>query len=577
MQSAGAAGSNDKKTIHLSQAQTEHMMKVYKHFSEAVRPPEMLKSNTELSDTPFTDFMPVFFGWLRQTPRYHPLFNERAGHVVDIDYIGFDYRMEAMTSPDILGKASKFAWHHRAKVPQPELMKAWLDDKVDLDGTPKPGVSLDVPKPVFKDFTSWNRYQQFMLDQKRDGKTYIEQAETLLSQHKAGWDLPAQVIDNCERFLTTVEHQPSMKDTLAVDYVDFALPSKAGEVARPEINLKKSIQRKKISKKQLACLEDVVVYLLPPALRIGLTRKLSERQLHFLVRAAKWLRHADDPVWKKPWTDGLDLLALMVMDRDQPLSVDMIRQVAEFIQAHIDEPPDHARLMSETSDADLTEELPSAQAQPPKKAADAPPDSDVLRRLILNPDIKHFPGSDTPKDLILSRMGILTPGSKTGIDMDRLDKWIAISDETYARRDDPSFWLMSHLENSIMLMNDIIDLDGNFIAEDIEVTPFLRKELKDGPGRKLWDKVAGVWLYPGQQKGAPEVLTKWEAETLQLVCYWLSSVPRSPRPFFWFIQDMTWGQLNGDKPIVGDRMRQLAQYIHDHRNEPPDFEKLKKI
>ena len=180
-----------------------------------------------------------------------------------------------------------------------------------------------------------------------------------------------------------------------------------------------------------------------------------------------------------------------------------------------------------------------------------------------------------PKDLILTRMGILT--ADTIIDENCLEKLEAISEASFARKDDPEFWLMAHLDITMMLMNDEIDLDGNFLANELNVESFLRHELRKGAERKLWNKIAGIWLYPNEQKLLPEVLTKYEAESLQIICQWLSKKPRKPRPFFWFLQDMVWDQFRGSPSLNGQRMRQLALYIHKHRNDPPNFEALARI
>jgi len=89
--------------------------------------------------------------------------------------------------------------------------------------------------------------------------------------------------------------------------------------------------------------------------------------------------------------------------------------------------------------------------------------------------------------------------------------------------------------------------------------------------------VHAVWLYPHAKKPLPDILTKYEAETLQIICHWLDKNPRRPRPFFWAIQDMVWDQFRGSPPLAGDRMRQLAIYINEHRDDPPDFEALKRV
>jgi len=542
------------------------MVKIYCHFGEAIRPEELPCDPAAPFEDPLIQYTTKFSIWARRRPRYHPLFASEKEQQKDVGFIGFDFRPAAMTDSDVLAKASKFVWQHRHEVPNPTLLKAWMADEVDIEGKPNDGVVLDMPTSIFNSFVDWDRFHQYILDQKRASKDNIEISKDLLAQHKNGtWVLPEVIIQTCERFQTKV---------LAHDYVDFATPQ-VDEEHRPEINLKKSVTRKKISKRQLARLEDIVIYLLLPALRIGLTGKLVDKQTHYLARAAKWLRPASDPVWKKPWTDGLDLLALMVMDRKNSLELDFVRQVSNFVHAHIDDAPDFDRMQKQTASSKPSAILKQKTVTPADTELQEEKNTNLMRRLILNPDIKNFPGSDVPKDLILTRMGILT--ADTVIDEERLIKFEALIDKAYKRRNDPDFWVMNQLDMTVMLMNDIIDLDGNIIGEELEVTPFLRMELRHGAERKLWNKVAGLWLYPHAKKPLPDILTKHEAETLQIICYWLDKKPRSPRPFFWAIQDMVWGQFNGDPTLVGDRMRELAIYIHEHRNDPPNCDVLKLV
>ncbi len=552
------------------------MVKIYLHFGEAIRPEALPLDPSAPFEDPLIEYTGKFSIWMRQRPRYHPLFGSGKEQQSDVGFVGFDFRPSAMADPDVLQKASQFVWQHRHEVPNPALIKAWMADEIDIDGKPKDGIELGLPTSIFNGFVDWDRFHQYVLDQKRANKDNIALAEDLLAQHKSGgWILPETIVQNCERFQASLETMPDMRQVLAHDYVDFVMPQIDSE-HRPEINLKKSVTRKKISKRQLARLEEIVIYLLPPALRIGLTGKLVDEQTHYLARAAKWLCPARDPVWKKPWTDGLDLLALMVMDRQSPLELTLVRQVSNYIHTHIDDVPDFDLMHKQAASDKPSAILKQKPVTPVDTEAQEEKNKLLMRRLILNPDIKNFPGSDVPKDLILTRMGILT--ADTIIDEERLIKFEALTDDAYKRRNDPEFWLMNQLDMTVMLMNDIIDLDGNVIGKELEVTPFLRMELRHGPERKLWNKIAGLWLYPRVQKPLPDTLTKHEAETLQMICYWLSrKEPRRPRPFFWMIQDMVWDQFRGSPPLSGDRMRQLAIYIHEHRDDPPDFEVLKLV
>lgn len=562
---------NHKKSIQLTDEQTHKMMDIYHHFSEAIRPDDMPLPSNDVFGDPVIEYTAKFSIWTRRKPRYHPLFGVEAESLKDVAFFGFDFRPQAKTDATILKKASRFIWHHKDDIPQPALLKAWMEDRIDIDGNSLDGTVIHKINSIFPNYEAWNRFHQYILDQKRAELDNIAVADDLLAQHKSGkWVLPNTVIQNCERFQLSLETMPDMRQVLAHDYVDFALPQIDNEY-RPEINLKKAVSRKKISKRQLAKLEEIVIYLLPPAMRIGLTGKLAERQIHCLARAAKWLRPTTGAVWKKPWTDGLDLLALMVMDRNNPLELDFVRQVATYIHLHIDDVPNYQRVLEMSKTASSAPELkPKTQ-----KKQETSTDQGMFRRILLNPDIKTFPGTDTPKDLVLTRMGILT--ADTLIDEGRLAAFEKLSDETYARRNDPNFWLMNQLDITVMLMNDVIDLEGHFIADSFEVTPFLRSELRHGAERDLWNKIAGLWLYPNAQKLLPETLTKYEAETLQIICQWLSSKPRRPRPFFWVIQDMVWDQFKESPSLNEQRIRDLALYIHQHRNDPPDFEALAAI
>ena len=244
-----------------------------------------------------------------------------------------------------------------------------MDDQIDIEGNPVNDSVIEETSSIFSDYAGWDRFHQYMLDQKRASKDNNALAEDLLAQHNSGkWLLPDTVIGNCERFQLSLQTMPDMRQVLAHDYVDFALPQIDDE-HRPEINLKKAVTRKKISKRQLARLEDVVVHLLPPSMRIGLTRRLAEKQTHYLARAAKWLRPATDSVWKKPWTDGLDLLALMVMDRQNPLELDFVRQVSDYIHSHIDDAPNHQLLLDVSKAASSSPEL---KPKPQQKQVDEP-------------------------------------------------------------------------------------------------------------------------------------------------------------------------------------------------------------
>jgi len=437
-----SSGSNDKKNIRLTDEQAHRMMDIYGHFSAAIRPDDMPAPTNDLFGDPVITYTAKFSIWTRRKPRYHPLFGAEAENLKDVEFFGIDFRPQAKTDAAILRKASRFIWHHKDQVPQPALLKAWMEDRIDIEGKPVNGSVIEETSSIFSDYADWNSFHQYMLDQKRAGKDNIVLAEDLLAQHNSGkWLLPNTVIENCERFQLSLQTMPDMRQVLAHDYVDFALPQIDDE-HRPEINLKKAVTRKKISKRQLARLEDVVVYLLPSSLRIGLTRRLAEKQTHYLARAAKWLRPATDAVWKKPWTDGLDLLALMIMDRQNPLALDFVRQVSEYIHSHIDDAPDHQLLLEVSKAGTSSPELKPKPQQKPENSND----KGLFRRILLNPDIRTFPGTDTPKDLVLARMGILT--ADTIIDEARLEKFEAISDQTYALKDDPKFWLMNQLDRS---------------------------------------------------------------------------------------------------------------------------------
>lgn len=199
----------------------------------------------------------------------------------------------------------------------------------------------------------------------------------------------------------------------------------------------------------------------------------------------------------------------------------------------------------------------------------------LTRAFILDPNIKHFPHNNAPKDLILTRMGIMNLDKI--IDETRLEKFETITAATYDRKDDPDFWLMAQLDITVMLMNDVIDVAGNFLSDELEMSPFLRSELRHSKGRQTLDKLLGIWLYPNADKPLPDILTKTEAELLQIICHWLDNNPRRPRPFFWALQDMAMQILKKGVVIEEGRIRALARYIHIHRNDPPDFEKLAQI
>lgn len=205
------------------------------------------------------------------------------------------------------------------------------------------------------------------------------------------------------------------------------------------------------------------------------------------------------------------------------------------------------------------------------------PPSDFLRRFICDPAITTFPCTDIPKELVLARMGIITPGAIDGLDKVRLEKLIQTTEELHARRNDPDYWMIPQLDTMVLLVNDVIDVDGNFLSDEIEVEPLLRKDLRSGDERQLWDDVAGWWLYPNSQKPCPAILTKPEAEFLQIACHWIDPNPRRPRPFFWAIQDMVWDVFKGSPPLVEKRIRQLARHIHEHRTEEPDHTALSRL
>ena len=551
-----------KKAIHLSADQAEKMVAVYKHFSTAIRPPDLPAPAPGVLEDPAVKYMTTFSFWARQLPRYHPAFNDPATIQADVEFVGFNFWPPAMEDPKLLRKASKYVWYHRTEVPSPHKLKAWMADQIDLEDQPLTDEPSSFPTSIFQDFETWNRYHQFILDQKRSGRDNFDIVAALTEENKSGrLDLPPVILDNCEYFLAMAATATDLKDVHANQYVDLAKPQ-IDETARPDISLKKSVGRKKISKRQLAELEDIVVYLLPASLRVGLKGKLLPSQLEYLAKAAKWLRPRDHAIWQKQWTDGLDILALMVMDRDDPLMADAVKPIARSIEAQIDDIPE----------PDLLEHKQVLELRPAKPRSPDPDRERIqFRQILLVPNIKTIPGSDEPKDIVLARMGILRPD---GIDEDRLQKMEEVFDATYARRDDPNFWLMNRLHMTCLLMDQAIDLDGNILADQLEVTPLLRKELREGPERVLWNQIAGLWLYPEQKKNLPEYVSKYEAEMLQTVCAWLDNDPRRPRPFFWRIQDMTYDQFRGSPPFNGDRMRQLARFIHAHRDDPPDFERL---
>lgn len=204
-------------------------------------------------------------------------------------------------------------------------------------------------------------------------------------------------------------------------------------------------------------------------------------------------------------------------------------------------------------------------------------DGDLLRRIICDPAIITFPGTDIPKELVLTRMGIITPGAIDGIDLARLDKLIQTTEQLHTRCKDPDHWLIPQLDTLVLLVNDVIDLRGRFLSDEIEVEPLLRKGLRRGNGRQFWDEVAGWWLYPNSQKPCPTILARREADFLQIACHWIDPNLRRPRPFFWAIQDMVWDAFKGSPPLVEKRIRQLARYVHEHRDDDVDHTALSQL
>lgn len=196
----------------------------------------------------------------------------------------------------------------------------------------------------------------------------------------------------------------------------------------------------------------------------------------------------------------------------------------------------------------------------------------MFRQMILDPDVTTMPGTTYSKDLIIKRLGIQTMDKQ--IDEVRLQKFFAVVDSMIKRDDDPDYWLPNHLDITIMLCDEMIDLDGNLLIDEFEVTPFLDKSLRHGGKRKLFDRLAGIWLYPNQDKALPDIITRSEAEHLQTVCHWLVKNPPRPRGFFWEIQRMAHSQAKGRFSFDIDRLRQIARFIHEHRDMEPNFDLL---
>lgn len=156
--------------------------------------------------------------------------------------------------------------------------------------------------------------------------------------------------------------------------------------------------------------------------------------------------------------------------------------------------------------------------------------NEMFRRMILDPNTTTIPGTDYPKDLILKRLGIQT--INTQIDEARLARFFTVVDGMIKRDTDPDYWLPNNIDLTVMLCDEMIDLDGHLLADNFEVTPFLDKSLRHSGKRQLFDRIAGIWLYPNQEKPLPDIITRAEAEFLQTVCYWLvKNLPR-PRGFF---------------------------------------------
>jgi len=109
-----SSGSNNKKHIRLTDEQTHRMMDIF--------------------GDPVIAYTAKFSIWTRRKPRYHPLFGTQSENLKDVEFFGIDFRPQAKTDVEILQKASRFIWHHKDKVPQPALLKAWMEDQVDIDG-----------------------------------------------------------------------------------------------------------------------------------------------------------------------------------------------------------------------------------------------------------------------------------------------------------------------------------------------------------------------------------------------------------------------------------------------------------
>lgn len=196
----------------------------------------------------------------------------------------------------------------------------------------------------------------------------------------------------------------------------------------------------------------------------------------------------------------------------------------------------------------------------------------MFRRMILDPGTTTIPGTNYPKAIILKRLGIQT--INTQIDEKRLAQFFAVVDGMIKRDTDPDYWLPNDLDTTVMLCDEVIDFDGNLLVDNFEVTPFLDKSLRHGGKRQLFDKIAGIWLYPNQEKPLPDIITRAEAEFLQTVCYWLVKNPPRPRGFYWEIQRMAHSQAKGRVTFDTDRLRQIARFIYNHRDMTPNYDLL---